>query len=111
MNEKYKQDAAKNQAQRVLDMLRRQEGAHTQLGAPVDLYQHALQTATRAHNDGAAEELIVAALLHDVGELLSPSNHGDIVASILEPYVSPRTTWVLRHHEIFQVLYAYCSLL
>ena len=30
----------------------------------------ACQTATRAHRDGAEEELVVAALLHDIDDLL-----------------------------------------
>jgi len=66
----------------------------------VTLYEHGLQTATRAHRDGASEEWVVTCLLHDVGELLSPSNHGSVIAGILEPYVSPACTWVLAHHEV-----------
>jgi len=37
--------------------------------------QHSLQTATRAEKDGADEETIVCALLHDIGDVISPSNH------------------------------------
>src|ERR1700761_9647328 len=35
---------------------------------PVDRLEHSVQTATRALRDDADEELIVCALLHDVGE-------------------------------------------
>jgi len=35
---------------------------------PVNRYQHSLQAATRACDDGADEETVVAALLHDIGE-------------------------------------------
>ena len=64
-------------AGRMCTMLQAQSGAHCMLGAQVDLFEHALQTATRAHRAGADDEMVVCALLHDVGELLSPSNHGD----------------------------------
>ena len=40
---------------------------------PVDRLDHSLQTATRAQRDGADEELIVCALLHDIGESLGPT--------------------------------------
>ncbi len=48
------------------------------LGSPVDLLEHSKQTATRALKDGASEEKVVCALLHDVGELLAPSCHGEV---------------------------------
>ncbi len=48
------------------------------VGTVVDLYEHSLQTASRALADGADEELVVVALLHDVGELLAPACHGEI---------------------------------
>ena len=38
-------------------------------GFAVDQLGHALQTATRAERAGADPELVVAALMHDVGKL------------------------------------------
>jgi len=70
-------------------------------------YTHGLQTATRAHRAGATDEVVACALLHDVGELLSPSNHGDVAAGILRPYISRAMWWTLAHHEVFQGLYYY----
>eukprot|EP00463_Aulacantha_scolymantha_P002071 TRINITY_DN271_c0_g1_i3.p1 TRINITY_DN271_c0_g1~~TRINITY_DN271_c0_g1_i3.p1 ORF type:complete len:431 (-),score=45.44 TRINITY_DN271_c0_g1_i3:2-1294(-) len=63
-------------------------------GQLVSLYEHSLQTATRAAQAGEEAEVIVAALLHDVGEIISPNAHGDVAAAILKPFVSPRTHWV-----------------
>ena len=103
MTKLYAEDQDNNRVQRVLGLLCAQRGAQTRLGAPVDLYTHGLQTATLAHQAGEDIDVIVGALLHDVGELLSPSNHGDIAASILAPYISPAVHWCLAHHEIFQV--------
>ncbi|KAK3281930.1 hypothetical protein CYMTET_10309 [Cymbomonas tetramitiformis] len=95
--------SSSQQAIRMLDMLRVQKG--TNIGALVDLYEHGLQTATRAYRDGANEETIVVALLHDVGELITPISHGEIAGSILRPYISQQNYWILMHHEIFQAYY------
>lgn len=63
---------------------------------------HALQTATRAVRDGADEELIVAALCHDIGKVISVVNHPAIAAEILKPYVSRETYEIIRTHQDFQ---------
>jgi predicted HD phosphohydrolase len=63
---------------------------------------HCLQAATRALRDGADEEMIVVALLHDLGESLGPMNHGDVIAAILEPFISADNHWLLKHHPVFQ---------
>lgn len=72
---------------------------------PVDRLEHSLQTATRALRDGADEEMIVCALLHDVGESLGPMNHGDVVAAILKPFISEANHWMLAHHGLFQTYF------
>ncbi|MGF1938503.1 MAG: HD domain-containing protein [Nostoc sp. ChiQUE02] len=74
-------------------------------GNLIDRYQHSLQTATRAFRDEAEEEVVVAALLHDIGDLLAPVNHAELAAAILKPYVSPATHWIIEHHGIFQGYY------
>jgi hypothetical protein len=56
-------------------------------------------------DDGADEELIVCALLHDVGETLGPLNHGQVGAALLRPFVSEQNHWVLVHHAIFQTYF------
>ncbi|MBY6207059.1 MULTISPECIES: HD domain-containing protein [Halomonas] len=92
----YQDDACR----RVLDHLARLKGdTH---GYPVDRYEHCLQTATRALRDGADEEMVVCALLHDIGDDLAPANHAEIAAAILEPFVDPLNVWMIRHHELFQ---------
>ena len=74
-------------------------------GYQVSRLEHSLQTATRAHKDGRDVEYVVCALLHDIGDTLGPSNHADIAATILEPYVSEENHWIVKHHGIFQGYY------
>ncbi len=72
------------------------------IGYRVDRYQHSLQTATRAQRDGARPDLVVAGVLHDIGEALAPANHSELAAAILQPYVDEETCFVVRHHGVFQ---------
>lgn len=76
-------------------------------GFSVDQMVHALQTATRAERAGADEEVIVAALLHDVGKLISVANHPRIAAEILRPYVRPDVYAMVAFHQDFQGRYYY----
>ena len=94
---------ASGTADRVLDQLRGLAGSLA--GYQVDRLEHSLQSATRAYRDGADEEMVVAALLHDIGDLLAPHNHSEMAAAVLRPYVSERTYWVVRQHGLFQSYY------
>lgn len=46
-------------------------GAEAYLGEPVTLAEHMLQAATLAEEQGMGDEVVVAALLHDIGHLVS----------------------------------------
>merc|ERR1719424_1666507 len=74
--------------QRLIGLLKSTKGI--KIGNTLDLYDHCIQSATRALRDGADEETVVVALLHDVGELDAPNNHGEVPASLLRPYISPK---------------------
>jgi len=89
---------------RILGMLR-ELGNAPETGYRINRYQHSLQTATRALRDGADEETIVCALLHDIGDLYAPENHAGFAAAILKPYVSQKNRWIVEHHAIFQGYY------
>ncbi|WP_420441967.1 HD domain-containing protein [Candidatus Palauibacter sp.] len=90
-------------ADRVLAHLRQLSGSMG--GYKVDRLEHSLQSATRAHRDGAEEEMVVAALLHDIDDLLAPHSHGELAALLLRPFVTERTHWIVRHHGLFQRVY------
>ena len=74
-------------------------------GYQVSRLEHSLQTATRALNDKADDEMIVASLLHDIGDELAPLNHSEYAAAVLKPYVSEKTHWVIEKHGEFQMYY------
>ena len=78
---------------------------HSLEGYKVSRLEHSLQTATRAEADGADPEMVVAALLHDIGDELAPYNHAEIAAGIIRPYVRPEVTWVIEQHGVFQMYY------
>lgn len=90
-------------AENVLANLKLLQG--DKMGYQIDRYQHSLQSATRAMRDGQDEEMIVCALLHDIGDLLAPENHSELAASILRPYVSEQNYWLVKHHGVFQGYY------
>jgi predicted HD phosphohydrolase len=79
-------------------------------GFAVNQLEHSLQTATRAVRAGATEELIVAALCHDIGKVISIENHPAIAAEILKPYVSRETYEIVRTHQDFQGRHYYALL-
>jgi predicted HD phosphohydrolase len=87
-------------ADRILEMLE-QLGDITD-GFAVDQLTHCLQTATRAERDGADDEMIVAALCHDIGKVVSVPNHPGIAAEILRPYLRAELVDVIRAHQDFQ---------
>ncbi len=101
--ERLEAEFAASTADRVLGQLRRLAGSLA--GYRVDRLEHSLQSATRAYRDNADEEMVVAALLHDIGDLLAPHNHSEMAAAVLRPYVSERTYWVVRQHGLFQTYY------
>lgn len=101
--EQLEAEFAASTADRVLEQL---QGLAGSLGGyKVDRLEHSLQSATRAYLDDADEEMVVAALLHDIGDLLSPHNHSELAAAVLRPYVSERTYWIVRQHGLFQSYY------
>ena len=74
-------------------------------GYKISRLEHSLQAATRALNDKAGDEMIVAALFHDIGDELAPLNHAEYAAAVLKPYVSEKTRWIVEKHGEFQMYY------
>jgi predicted HD phosphohydrolase len=101
--EKFERDYARALPQRILAALRKLE--HSLGGYQVTRLAHCLQTATRARHDGADEEMLAAALIHDIGDELAPHNHAELAASIIRPYVRAEVAWIVEQHGLFQMYY------
>ena len=79
-------------------------------GFAVDQLTHSLQTATLAERAGADDELVVAALCHDIGKAISVPNHPRIAAEMLRPYVRDEVYWTILVHQDFQGRHYYAHL-
>ena len=79
--------------------------AGPKLGYQIDRYQHSLQSASRALRNDESIDMVVGALLHDIGDAFAPANHSEAAATLLAPYVDDETHWVIKHHGIFQGYY------
>jgi predicted HD phosphohydrolase len=101
--DRYEQEYINGTADRIIKFM---SGLNSTLeGYKITRLEHSLQTATRALNNKASEEMIVAALLHDIGDELAPLNHSEYAASVLKPFVSEKTHWIIEKHGEFQMYY------
>jgi phosphonate degradation associated HDIG domain protein len=84
-------------------------GAESYLGERVTMSEHMLQCARLAEEAGADEELIAAALLHDIGhytndfpedalEQGTDNRHDEAGAAVLAPFFPEVVTACVRHH-------------
>ncbi len=102
--EKLESEYERKTADRILDYLAAQ--TTTLEGYQITRLEHSLQAATRAYKNGENEEMVVATLLHDLGDELAPMNHSQYAASVIKPYVSEKTYWIILHHGLFQTYYS-----
>ena len=101
--DKHEKKYASETADRILKFMSSLN--QTLEGYQVTRLEHSLQSATRAERNGESDEMIVAALLHDIGDELAPMNHSEYAASILKPYISEKTHWIIEKHGEFQAYY------
>jgi phosphonate degradation associated HDIG domain protein len=84
-------------------------GSDSYLGEQVTMSQHMLQGAQLAEEAGAGDQLIAAALLHDIGHYTSEfpadaadvgvdNNHEDAGAAVLEPFFPTLIADCCRYH-------------
>ena len=84
-------------------------GGEEYLGEPVTMAQHMLQGATFAEQQGLGEDIIVAALLHDIGHFTSEfgtyrtddtqdRHHEEAGAQVLAAFFPTLVTDCVRHH-------------
>ena len=101
--DKYEKKFAEGTADRILKFM---SGLNETLeGYQVSRLEHSLQSATRAYKNNETKEMVVAVLLHDIGDELAPMNHSEYAAAVLKPYVSEKTHWIVEKHGEFQTYY------
>jgi phosphonate degradation associated HDIG domain protein len=92
----------------IADIFERR-GAESYLGEQVSMSEHMLQGAVLAEAEGAPEELVAAALLHDIGHYTSEfgpmslgderdNYHEESGAMVLAPFFPPVITECVRLH-------------
>ena len=92
----------------IADIFERR-GAESYLGEPVTMSQHMLQGAVLAEREGAPDELVAAALLHDIGHYTSEfgpyspedtedNHHDEAGAKVLEHFFPPVVVECVRLH-------------
>lgn len=96
---------AADQARQVMRLLAASRD-DTSFGYAVNNYRHCIQSATAAMRDGRSEAYVVMALLHDIGFVACPDNHGAFSAALMAPYLPAELTWILERHMWF--LDAHC---
>ena len=101
--EKHEKEYERKTADRILNYLAKLDS--TLEGYKVSRLEHSLQSATRAYKNKESEEMVVACLLHDIGDELAPLNHSEYAATVLKPYVSEKTHWIIEKHGEFQMYY------
>ena len=107
-----KPDANSLTAENIVDFLGSifdRRGGEEYLGEPVTMGEHMLQGATFAERSGQPEDIIVAALLHDIGHFTSEfgtfsmedtedRHHEDAGAEVLERFFPSVITDCVRYH-------------
>jgi putative nucleotidyltransferase with HDIG domain len=65
-----------------------------------NVYNHSVQVFELALNNSNDPELIIAALFHDIGKLISSNNHANISADILSEcsFATKKILWLVRNH-------------
>jgi phosphonate degradation associated HDIG domain protein len=92
----------------IADIFERR-GADSYLGEDVTMSQHMLQAAQLAEQAGAGDQVVAAALLHDIGHYCSEfpadaqdqgidNRHNEAGAAVLAPFFPPLVIDCVRHH-------------
>jgi predicted HD phosphohydrolase len=101
--DKLEEEYREGLADRLLHGLQQLE--HSLSGYQISRLDHVLQGATRAYRADESEEMILAVLLHDIGDELAPYSHSEMAAAILRPFVSEKLYWIVKQHGLFQMYY------
>lgn len=71
-----------------------------------DVLYHSLQVFTLAREElPYDEELLLAALLHDVGKAIDPLEHVQAGLAALSGFITERTAWLIENHPLGQAIH------
>ena len=79
----------------LLRLLRTLDRVH--LGYPLTVLEHSLQTATRAQEAGADDDMVLAALLHHVGMAICAEGYAELGAAMVRGHVTDTSYRIIRH--------------
>jgi predicted HD phosphohydrolase len=85
---------------RVLALLTASDGIVQNM--QITQLEHGLETATMAERAGMSIDVVVAALCHDMGKVVSTPNHAAIAAEMIKPFVEPDAYWMVKVHQDFE---------
>ena len=63
-----------------------------------DVFNHSLQVLNWAFKESDDIDLILAAMLHDIGKSENSKGHEQIAVEKLRDYASVKTLWLIEHH-------------
>lgn len=63
-----------------------------------NVLNHSLQTLYCGFRESTDVDLLLAAMLHDIGKIENSLGHEDIGANWLSSYCSPKILWLIRNH-------------
>jgi len=63
-----------------------------------DVFNHSLQTMYCAFNETIDTDVILAAMMHDVGKAIEKNGHAQIAYELLQPFLSAKSLWLIKHH-------------
>ena len=69
-----------------------------------DVFTHSLQVFNKARRESTDADLLLAALLHDVGKVIDPYGHEKLGVQMLSGFISDKTTWLIENHMRFWYL-------
>lgn len=63
-----------------------------------DVFNHSLQVLKWAFRETIDTDLILAAMMHDVGKVKDSLGHDKIAVKMLDSYLSAKSLWLIEHH-------------
>lgn len=101
-------DSVKNEVEELLDLVENLKtiNEHSQYHPEENVYLHSIQVFTLAFNNSNSVDLILAALLHDIGKARGYKKHPSVAVEILSKFsiITPKVLWLIENHRRIEFL-------